>query len=136
MPTAGYSGTPLAAKLGLRGGSRLLAKGAPEDYLQLLEPLPEAVTLVRRLSATTDLIHVFATERRALEIELKAARRGMRPDAMIWVSWPKKASKVATDLSEGTIRELALPMGLVDVKVCAVTEIWSGLKLVLRKELR
>ncbi len=132
----GYSGTPLAAKLGVRPGSRLLVRGAPENYRELLHPLPAQVTFASRLSDATDIVHLFATARRALDAELKAVRNAMRSDAAIWVSWPKKASKVATDITEDTVREIALPMGLVDVKVCAVTEVWSGLKLVVRKELR
>jgi hypothetical protein len=133
---AGYSGTPLAAKLGVKPGSRLLVRGAPGNYRQLLYPIPEQVTIGSRLSGATDIIHLFATGRRALEAELKAFRDAMRSDATIWVSWPKKASTVPTDITEDTVREIALPMGLVDVKVCAVTEVWSGLKLVIRKELR
>ncbi|WP_342117045.1 DUF3052 family protein [Pseudoduganella sp. OTU4001] len=135
-PAAGYSGTPLAKKLGIAAGSKVLARHAPADYPALLAPLPEGVQFAARLSATVDVLHVFADRRAALAQELAAARKGMRPDAALWVSWPKKASKVPTDITEDTIRELALPMGLVDVKVCAVSDVWSGLKLVVRKELR
>ena len=133
---AGYSGTPLAKKLGIKGGSRVLVSGAPDSYRAALEPLPEAVTFPAKISASVDVIHVFATQRAKLATALAAYRRAMRPDASLWVSWPKKAAKVPTDITEDTIREVALPLGLVDVKVCAVDEVWSGLKLVVRKELR
>ena len=89
-----------------------------------------------RLSADTDIVHLFATKRRDLAAALASFRARMRPDAAIWVSWPKKSSGVATDITEDTIREIALPMGLVDIKVCAVDEVWSGLKLVIRREQR
>lgn len=133
---AGYSGTPLAKKLGIKPRSKLLLQGAPPYYAELVDPLPEGVRLVRTLSADTDIVHVFATKRARLSAALRRALKKMRPDAAIWVSWPKKASKVETDITEDTIREIALPMGLVDIKVCAVDETWSGLKLVLRKEKR
>lgn len=133
---AGYSGTPLAKKLGIRAGSRVLVSGAPDAYRMALEPLPEAVTFVKKLSDSVDVIHVFATQRAKLASALAGYRREMRANASVWVSWPKKAAKVATDITEDTVREVALPLGLVDVKVCAVDEVWSGLKLVVRKELR
>ena len=133
---SGYSGTPLAQKLGIKAGCRLYAQAAPANYLQLLAPLPAQVQRVTRLSASTDVIHVFATRRAVLGRALAAARARMRPDAALWVSWPKKAAGVATDITEDTIRELALPLGLVDIKVCAVDETWSGLKLVIRKSAR
>ncbi|XLZ69533.1 DUF3052 domain-containing protein [Massilia sp. SR12] len=133
---AGYSGTPLAKKLGIGAGACVLARHAPENYTALLAPLPQGVQFAARLSAAVDVLHIFTDRRALLERELEAARKGTRADAAVWVSWPKKASKVPTDITEDTIRELALPLGLVDVKVCAVSEVWSGLKLVLRKELR
>ncbi len=136
MAQAGYSGTPLAQKLGIKAGSRVHLIGAPGGFTALLAPLPERVTCPPRRAATTDLVHCFATERAALARRLAAVRRGMRPDAVVWVSWPKKASGVATDLTEDVVRALALPLGLVDVKVCAVDAVWSGLKLVVRKALR
>lgn len=134
--TAGYSGTPLAKKLGIRAGSRIFVVGAPEEYLGLLDPLPDAVTFAARLGETTDIVHIFTDRKAELQKSLAAYRRKLRHDATIWVSWPKKAAKVPTDITEDTVREVALPLGLVDVKVCAVTEVWSGLKLVVRKELR
>ena len=133
---SGYSGTPLARKLGIRARARLFVRAAPENYRELLAPLPEGVQSVRRIDARTDLIHLFATRAAPLARALTAARRAMRDDAVIWVSWPKKAAGVASDLSENGVRALALPLGLVDVKVCAVDETWSGLKLVLRKSER
>ena len=134
---AGYSGTPLVKKLGIAEGSRLFLSGAPDHYLDLLGGrLPDRARVVAKLDARTDVAHVFETERTRLAKTLRSALPKLKPDGVIWVSWPKKASKVATDITEDTIREVALPMGLVDVKVCAVDEVWSGLKLVIRKELR
>jgi hypothetical protein len=134
--SAGYSGTPLAKKLGVKDGTRIFLAGAPPNYADLLAPLPEGVRFDGRPGAATDIAHVFATARADLARHLASLRKSLRPDAMVWVSWPKKASKVPTDITEDTIREVALPLGFVDVKVCAVTEVWSGLKLVVRKELR
>ncbi len=134
--TTGYSGTPLARKLGIKAGTVLLPVGAPDDYLKLLAPLPEDVVLAKRPSASVDVVHFFTTQRQELTKHLASLRKTLKPDAAIWISWPKKASKVPTDVTEDVIRAVALPMGLVDIKVCAVTEVWSGLKLVLRKELR
>ena len=133
---SGYSGTPLAQKLGITAGCRLYAKSAPANYRQLLAPLPARVQAVTRIAASTDIIHVFVTQRAALARALRSARDKMRPDAVLWVSWPKRTSGVATEITEDTIRELALPQSLVDVKVCAVDETWSALKLVIRKSAR
>jgi hypothetical protein len=133
---SGYSGTPLAQKLGIKAGCRLCVQSGPPNYPQLLAPLPGPVHAVMRVSATTDIIHVFATKRTQLARVLKSTLSKMRPDAVLWVSWPKKASGVATDITEDTIRALALPLGLVDVKVCAVDDTWSGLKLVVRRSAR
>jgi hypothetical protein len=133
---AGYSGTPLSSKLGIRAGFAVHVKDAPPDYLHLLEPLQDGVTFVQRISNGTDLVHVFSVRKAELANVLRTCRSKLAPTAVLWVSWPKKSSKVATDITEDTIRELALPLGFVDVKVCAVTEVWSGLKLVVRKELR
>ena len=134
--TPGYSGTPLARKLGIVAGSRVVPLHAPDDYLDWLAPLPEGVRFAAKVSATTDVVHVFADSRAALGVQLDSLRGRIAPAAAVWVSWPKKASKVSTDITEDTIREIALPLGFVDVKVCAVSEVWSGLKLVIRKELR
>jgi hypothetical protein len=132
----GYSGTPLAKKLGIKPSGRVCILGAPDGFTALLEPLPEGVVFQRDAGADTDIAHVFATRREELAEQLNTLRKTLSPRAAIWVSWPKKASRVPTSITEDTIRELALPLGLVDVKVCAVTEVWSGLKLVVRKELR
>jgi hypothetical protein len=102
----------------------------------MVAPLPDGVTFVSKASTTTDMAHVFTSKRRELEKTLRTLRTALKPDASIWVSWPKKTSKVPTDITEDVIREVALPMGLVDIKVCAVDETWSGLKLVVRKQLR
>ncbi len=133
---AGYSGTPLVKKLGITEGARVVVKQAPDDYPRLLGPLPPGVLFDRRVSPVADIVHVFSRRRARLKAELEALRHSIRPDGAVWVSWPKKASKVPTDITEDTIRELALPLGFVDVKVCAVSEVWSGLKLVIRKALR
>jgi len=133
---AGYSGTPLSKKLGIRPGSRVRLVHAPAGYQKLLAPLPEGVNFVSRLSETTDLIHFFSTSQAHLKKTLSAIRKKMRPDAVVWASWPKKAARIPTDVTEDTVRSVALPMGLVDVKVCAIDDVWSGLKLVVRKTLR
>jgi hypothetical protein len=136
MSTAGYSGTPLAKKLGIKAGSTVHPVGAPPGYRELLAPLPPGVGWATRVSAEVDLVHLFVTERRALATALRRLRKALASDAVLWVSWPKKAAKVATDITEDVIREVALPLGFVDVKVCAVDATWSGLKLVVRKALR
>ena len=132
----GYSETPLAKKLGLKDGSNLVIVGAPDNYVVLIGPVPNTVKIAPRVSKTTDIIHVFSTRRTEIRGFLVACRLKLKSSATVWVSWPKKSSKVPTDITEDVIRELALPLGFVDVKVCAVTEVWSGLKLVVRKELR
>jgi hypothetical protein len=132
----GYSGTPLARKLGIRVGCRLHVRGAPAGYAEALEPLPPGVEFMSGVAERTDIVHVFRDRKAELEAELAELRTSVRSDAAVWVSWPKKSSKRPTDLTEDTIRELALPLGFVDVKVCAVSEVWSALKLVIRKELR
>ncbi|HXU34011.1 MAG TPA: DUF3052 domain-containing protein [Thermoanaerobaculia bacterium] len=132
----GYSGTPLVAKLGIQEGVEAHLAGAPENYLDLVAPLPEGVTFAKSPSAKTGFVHHFTTQATELGQALAAYRKKLGPEAIVWVSWPKKSAKVPTDITEDTIRELALPLGWVDVKVCAVTEVWSGLKLVVRKALR
>lgn len=134
--TSGYSGTPLAKKLGIRERSRVLVAGAPKGYRLLLDPLPASVTFASRADASIDIAHVFASRRSELSQALARYRKALSPEAAVWVSWPKKSSKVPSDITEDTVREVALPLGFVDVKVCAVDEVWSGLKLVVRKELR
>ncbi len=133
---AGYSGTPLAKKLGIKPGSRVLVRGAPADYDALLAPLPEGATVSSRLRPPVDIIHLFTKSRSDLESFLERAPQRIHPDGALWISWPKKASGVPTDVAEDTIRSLALPKNLVDIKVCAVDDTWSGLKLVIRKSHR
>jgi len=134
--TAGYSGTPLAKKLGIGAGTRVLLMHAPGDYQSLLAQLPTGVVFAKKLTAATQVVHLFAERAAALRKELATLRQHMPVDAAIWVSWPKRASQRPTDITEDVIRSIALPLGLVDIKVCAVSEVWSGLKLMLRKELR
>ena len=133
---AGYSATPLAKKLGIAAGMRICPLSAPADYRVLVAPWPEGATLAARADASCDLAHLFVRERTVLAREAMRLRKGLRDDAVLWVSWPKKAAKLATDVTEDGIRELVLPLGWVDVKVCAVDAVWAGLKLVVRRELR
>jgi len=136
MPTPGYSGTPLPAKLGIKPGALVCALNAPGNYAALLGRLPQGAEIRTKFSPKADIVHFFSARKAELAKALKTYRAMLHPAAAIWISWPKKASRVPTDLTEDTIRAIALPLGLVDVKVCAVSEVWSGLKLVLRKELR
>ncbi len=131
---SGYSGTPLARKLGLKDGMRAEFVDMPANVAAAIAEYGAATLLPG--DQPPDFVHIFQTERAILETRLADLRHRIAQNGMIWVSWPKKASKVETDITEDTIREVALPMGLVDIKVCAVDEIWSGLKLVIRKELR
>ena len=133
---AGYSGTPLAKKLGIKPGWAVHVVAAPGDYARLVAPLPPDVEVDARLSAATDLVHLFTSQKADLARRLKAYRTKLKPDAAIWVSWPKKSSKVPTDVTEDVVREVALPTGLVDTKVAAIDETWSGLRLVWRRERR
>ena len=133
---AGYSGTPLVIKLGIKPASNVLVLGAPAGYRALLDGLPRDVRFVTTASGSTDFAHTFCTKRSEMAKTLTALRRKLPPAAVIWVSWPKKSSRVETDITEDTVREVALPLGLVDVKVCAIDDVWSGLKLVVRKDLR
>ncbi len=132
----GYSGTPLARKLGIKNGMRVVLTGAPKEFGPELEPLPEDVKVVRRLVADVDLAMLFVTSRADLAERFAQVAGALPPAGPLWVAWPKKSSGVPTDLTEDVLREVCLPLGWVDVKVCAVTEIWSGLKFVLRKENR
>lgn len=132
----GYSGTPLAVKLGLAAGKTLLTLGEPPNYGALVgSPLAD-LKRAKSPGPKVDIVHMFTASRSRLATALLDCRRRLRPDAAIWVSWPKKSSGVPSDVTEDTIRDIALPIGFVDIKVCAVDETWSGLKLVLRKELR
>lgn len=132
----GYSGTPLAKKLSLRDGMRCWFHAMPEPVQDEIDEYALELTFVGDPAAGIDAAHVFVIERAELETLLSALRHQISPDGQIWVSWPKQASRIVTDITEDTIRELCLPLGLVDTKVCAVDETWSGLKLVIRKELR
>ena len=135
-PSSGYSGTPLAAKLGLSSGKTLLALGAPPNYESLIGPPAKELKRAKSIGPNVDIVHMFTASRSRLSTALLDCRRKLRPDAVVWVSWPKKASGVPTDVTEDTIREVALPLGFVDIKVCAVDATWSGLKLMVRKDLR
>jgi hypothetical protein len=135
-PTTGYSATPLSKKLGFKEGSLVLLIDAPKDYARLVAPMPIGMQFISKPGRNVDIAHVFVSQRSILSKYLSQLRESLHVQASIWVSWPKKAAKVPTDITENTIREVALPLGFVDIKVCAVTDVWSGLKLVLRKELR
>jgi hypothetical protein len=133
---AGYSGKQLSQKLGIKPGFRILVHSSPKPYSEIVGNLPDSAKVVARATASLDMVHLFATEAAGLAGKLRRLRKTIAPDGMIWVSWPKKASGVATDLSDVVVREVALPLGLVDVKVCAVDETWSGLKFVIPKDQR
>lgn len=134
--SAGYSGTPLVRKLGFKPGMRVHYAGVPPQFAQLVGELPDGVRVLKRPVAELDLAMLFVSERAALARGLQTLQPKLQPAGMIWVAWPKQASKVPTDITEDVVRDVALPRGLVDVKVCAIDEVWSGLKLVIRKELR
>jgi hypothetical protein len=135
-PDAGYSGTPLAKKLGYKPGMRAYLDAAPDGYAALVAPLSEGVEFVKAPKKPLDLVHVLTTSAARLSAKLKRYRPLVEPAGVIWVSWPKQVAKVPTDVTEDVVRDVALPLGLVDVKVCAVDAVWSGLKLVVRKDLR
>ena len=136
MASAGYSGTPLPQKLGIKPGMTLHVVDAPMDYSALIAPMGQKVAFATRLTKDVELLHAFVTKKDRLEELLDRARAGLGSDAIVWVSWPKKAAKVASEVTEDTVRDMALPLGFVDVKVCAIDDTWSGLKLVVRKTLR
>ena len=136
MAIAGYSGTPLANKLSLRDGQRAWFEGMPPSVRAEIDAGGFALDLLEAPAGPIDAAHVFVKERAALEDAIRRLLPLLAPAGQLWVSWPKKASRVPTDITEDVIREICLPTGLVDVKVCAVDEVWSGLKLVIRKELR
>jgi hypothetical protein len=136
MANAGYSGTPLPQKLGIKAGMTLHVVDAPMDYAKLIAPVGQKVAFATRLSRDVEVLHAFVTRKAQLEDVLDRARAGLGPEAVIWISWPKKVSGIASEVTEDTVRDLALPLGFVDVKVCAVDNTWSGLKLVVRKALR
>ncbi|MFB9267101.1 DUF3052 family protein [Bradyrhizobium erythrophlei] len=128
---AGYSGRSTVQKLGLKPGFRIFVDGLSVAYRDIVGELPADVLLVKAAKAPLDVVHLFAAEARGLAAKLRLYRQAIAPDGMIWVSWPKKASGVATDVTEKEVRETGLVAGLVDVKVCAVDDVWSGLKFVI-----
>ena len=134
--TAGYSGTPLAKKLGIKEGFSVLTINAPDNFEELLQPLPIGVSISISPKPETDVVHFFTNSRDELFRGLAELRHMIKQNGSIWVSWYKKAAKLPTEITEDTVREAAFPLGLVDIKVCAVDEKWSGLKLVIRKENR
>jgi hypothetical protein len=133
---AGYSGKPIVQKLGIKPGFCIFTAGAPAAYRDIVGQLPAGVTIAARLKAPLDMVHLFATEAAGLAAKLRGYRAAIAPDGMIWVSWPKKASGVATALTDVVVRDTALPLGLVDIKVCAIDDVWSGLKFVIPREQR
>jgi hypothetical protein len=133
---AGYSGKPITQKLGIKPGFCIFISGAPKAYDELVGGLPDGAKIVARLKAPLDMVHLFVTKAAGLKDKLESYRKAIAPDGMIWVSWPKKSSGVATDLSDIVVRDTALPLGLVDIKVCAIDETWSGLKFVIPRDLR
>ena len=134
--TEGYSGKPLAMKLGLHDGQRVWFDAMPDSVADEIGDFALDLIPIADPADGIDAAHVFVTERAALERHLTALRHQIAPTGQVWVSWPKQAAKVPTDITEDTLRDVALPLGFVDTKVCAVDEVWSGLKLVIRKELR
>ena len=134
--TSGYSGTPLARKLSLRDGQRAWFSEMPEGVAEEIGEYALELTFVADPAEGITAAHVFVTKRAELETKLATLRHQIAPDGQVWVSWPKKVARVPTDITEDTIREVAMPLGFVDTKVCAIDETWSGLKLVIRKDLR
>ena len=131
MPTAGYSGTPLAKKLGIKEGFRIRLLNTPEYYFKLFTDMPENISIVKDSKTKKNFIHFFVKRLNDLQKNIVLLKNEIEPNGIIWISWPKKASKVETDITENSVRDIALSNGLVDIKVCAVDEIWSGLKLVI-----
>jgi hypothetical protein len=136
MPSAGYSGRTLVTKLGIKPETTVVVLGQPPNYRSILGPLPPGATLRSRLPASSTFIHNFAHRRKDLEADLPRLAHALTDDGMLWISWPKRASGKDTDLDENVVREIGLAEGLVDVKVCAVDEVWSGLKFVRRMKNR
>ncbi len=134
--TTGYSGTPLVKKLGIKDGCCVLAINPPDNYAELIAPLPPNVKIVSEAHSGINIAHLFTNSRDELFREVARLRGIIEQDGVIWVSWYKKAAKLLTEITEDTVREAAFPLGLVDIKVCSVDEKWSGLKLVIRKENR
>ena len=128
---AGYSGKPVVQKLGIKPGFCIFVDGLAAPYRDVVGELPDEVSIARTAKPPLDMVHVFVSEAKGLAAKLRSYRKAIAPDGMIWASWPKKASGVPTDVTEALVRESALANGLVDTKICAVDEVWSGLKLVI-----
>ncbi|HEV8081957.1 MAG TPA: hypothetical protein VGP55_02090 [Chitinophagaceae bacterium] len=131
MNPAGYSGTPLAKKLGIKENSTIRLVNEPPYYFDLFSDLPSTIKIIKDTNTKANIIHYFATDLKALHKDILLLRNQMEPNGMIWISWYKKSSKIATEVTEDIIREIALKNKLVDIKVCAVDEFWSALKLVI-----
>jgi hypothetical protein len=131
---AGYSGTPLVKKIGIKPGHRIILRNHPSSFLKDLGTLPDGVTVTKtdKLTGKADVIVYFTDSRAALEKDFRGLMKVQQPDGMIWISWPKKSSGKPTDLNENIVRDTGLALGVVDVKVCAIDETWSGLKFVVR----
>ncbi len=136
MSPAGYSGTPLTKKLGIEAGAAVAFLNAPEDFAETLGDMPDGVTERRRLLGPLDVIVFFTVRRADLERRIERLKAALDPTGRLWIAWPKRASKVETDMTEDVVRDVALPLGLVDNKVAAIDETWSGLQLVIRRALR
>ena len=136
MNAAGYSGTPLPKKLGVKDGAAVAFLNAPEGFAGTLGDLPDGVTVHTRLRGPLDVIVFFTVRRADLERRIERLKAALDPAGRLWIAWPKRASRVETDMTEDVVRDVALPLGLVDNKVAAIDETWSGLQLVIRKELR
>ena len=136
MNAAGYSGTPLPKKLGIKSGATVAFLNAPEDFAGTLGDLPDGVTVHTRLRGPLDVIVFFTVRRGDLERRIERLKAALDPAGRLWIAWPKRASKVDTDMTEDVVRDVALPLGLVDNKVAAIDDTWSGLQLVIRRELR
>jgi hypothetical protein len=128
---AGTSGKSLVQKLGIKPGFCIFVDGLGAPYRDIVGELPDGVTIAKTVKAPLDMVHLFAAEAKGLAAKLRSARKAIAPDGMIWASWPKQASGVPTDVTEALVRETALANGLVDIKICAVNDVWSGLKLVI-----
>jgi len=132
----GYSGTPLAKKLGIGPGHLVVVQDGPDGFADLLEPLPDGVELVGSTRRDPDVVIAFMLSRARLAARIERLGQRVFPAAALWIAWPKKAAKIATDVTEDVVREVALPLGLVDNKVCAIDATWSGLRLVWRRDRR
>jgi hypothetical protein len=133
---AGYSGTPLHVKLGIKEQAQIAFRGAPDGFADVLGPLPPRARVRSSVRGSLDVIVAFFERRSEFERRLPSLRRAMAPAGGLWIAWPKRSSGVATDMTEDVVRDVALPTGLVDTKVAAISDVWSGLRLVIRKELR